>query len=115
MGTQTAPLSFRHPLHTMQQPEALCPTLRQPHSACMQCCLHNVADVNLNYVVARCPVGEDGKPASPVVASLAVLANGELLRKTSSGVSVMLGRGQLEARESLHQASAAPKTSSKVC
>ncbi|CAK0783445.1 hypothetical protein CVIRNUC_006644 [Coccomyxa viridis] len=47
--------------------------------------------------------GEDGKPATPVVASLAVLANGELLRKTSSGLSVMLGRGQLEARESLHQ------------
>ena len=42
-----------------------------------------------------------------MVASLAVLANGELLRKTSSGLSVMLGRGQLEARESLHQASTA--------
>ena len=41
------------------------------------------------------------------MASLAVLANGELLRKTSSGLSVMLGRGQLEAREGLHQASAA--------
>ena len=42
-----------------------------------------------------------------MVASLAVLANGELLRKTSSGLSVMLGRGQLESREGLHQASAA--------
>ena len=81
--------------------------LRQPHAECMRCCLHSVADVDGNHVVARCFVGEDGKPASPVVASLAVLANGELLRKTSSGLSVMLGRGQLEAREGLHQASSA--------
>ena len=71
--------------------------------ACNTAC--TVSDCNRVY--ACFSVGEDGKPASPVVASLAVLANGELLRKTSSGLSVMLGRGQLESREGLHQASAA--------
>ena len=50
-----------------------------------------------------------------MVASLAVLANGELLRKTSSGLSVMLGRGQLEAREGLHQASTAQAHLGKLC
>ena len=73
----------------------------------MRCYLHSVAVAGGNRVSACCSVGEDGKPASPVVASLAVLANGELLRKTSSGLSVMLGRGQLDSREGLHQASAA--------
>ena len=106
MGTQTAD-SCSETCSLIATAWSTLSILRQPHAECMRCCLHSVADVDGNHVVACGSVGEDGKPASPVVASLAVLANGELLRKTSSGLSVMLGRGQLEAREGLHQASSA--------
>ena len=40
--------------------------------------------------------GEEGKQAQPMMASLAAHANGDLLRKTSSGLRVMLGRDSLE-------------------
>ncbi|CAL5220634.1 g2678 [Coccomyxa viridis] len=55
----------------------------------------------LQHVLVVDPVtprraGEEGKPGTPVVASLAVRANGDLLRKTSTGLRVMLGTDALD-------------------